>query len=77
LSFDRRVFQVIQNAKQAREVFELLTAMGPARGVQVREPPPEPLGCCARSCQGCVWEGFVAAAEFWRERTVMDLRLEP
>jgi hypothetical protein len=36
-------------------------------GVALRTPPPEPTTCCGRGCNGCVWEGFFAAAEFWRE----------
>jgi hypothetical protein len=36
-------------------------------GVTLRPPPPEPTTCCGRGCNGCVWEGFFAAATFWRE----------
>ncbi len=32
----------------------------------LRPPPPEPTTCCARGCNGCVWEGFYAALEHWR-----------
>jgi hypothetical protein len=31
-----------------------------------RSPPPEPTTCCGRGCNGCVWEGYVDAVEFWR-----------
>jgi hypothetical protein len=43
-------------------------------GVALRTPPPEPTSCCGRGCNGCVWEGFFAAAEFWREDALEALR---
>lgn len=33
----------------------------------LRPPPPEPTTCCARGCNGCVWEGFYAALHHWRD----------
>ena len=44
-------------------------------GVTLRLPPPEPTTCCGRGCNGCVWEGFFAAATFWREDVIEALRL--
>ena len=43
-------------------------------GVTLRTPPPEPTTCCGRGCNGCVWEGFFAAATFWREDALEALR---
>jgi Oxidoreductase-like protein, N-terminal len=43
-------------------------------GVTLRPPPPEPTTCCGRGCNGCVWEGFFAAATFWREDALEILR---
>ncbi|CAA9391733.1 MAG: hypothetical protein AVDCRST_MAG51-417 [uncultured Ramlibacter sp.] len=36
-------------------------------GVTLREPPPEPTTCCGRGCNGCVWEGYFGAVQFWLE----------
>lgn len=33
----------------------------------LRPPPPEPTTCCERGCNGCVWEGYYAALQYWRE----------
>ena len=46
-----------------------------ADGLSLREPPPDPQGCCGRGCNGCVWEGYYGAVEYWRDEAL--LMLEP
>ena len=40
----------------------------------LRPPPPEPTTCCARGCNGCVWEGFYAALGYWRSGALALLK---
>ncbi len=44
-------------------------------GVALRPPPPLPTTCCGRGCNGCVWEGFYQAAQYWQEDALQALAL--
>lgn len=50
-----------------RQRFAALQAEAGRASVPLRPPPPKPTTCCGRGCNGCVWEGFYAAAQWWCE----------
>ncbi|WP_311224237.1 MULTISPECIES: oxidoreductase-like domain-containing protein [unclassified Acidovorax] len=50
-----------------RARFAMLQQRLATAGIALRSPPPEPTTCCGRGCNGCVWEGFYAAAAWWCE----------
>ncbi|MDE2402037.1 MAG: oxidoreductase [Burkholderiales bacterium] len=57
----------------ARAVFAALQSRAKSQGLMLRAPPPEPTSCCGRGCNGCVWEGYFAAATYWRDEAVLLL----
>jgi hypothetical protein len=54
-------------------MFRVLQRCAADAGITLRNPPPEPTTCCGRGCNGCVWEGFLDAAEYWRQEALLQL----
>jgi Oxidoreductase-like protein, N-terminal len=44
-----------------------------SKGLTHREPPPPPTSCCGRGCNGCVWESYFVAVEYWIEQAESTL----
>ena len=57
----------------AQAMFQALQQQAVEAGILLRNPPPEPTTCCGRGCNGCVWEGFLDAAEYWRQEALLRL----
>ena len=54
-------------------VFDAVHALAAAQRLPLRPPPPPPTTCCGRGCSGCVWEGWQAAALYWRDEALLRL----
>ena len=63
----------VRDAPTAHAMFAYAQQLGAVCVVTFRAPPPEPTTCCGRGCNGCVWEGFVTAANYWRDDAVLLL----
>ena len=65
--FSVDVTQLLADQEAALAVFAELQQRLAKAGLVLRAPPPVPTTCCGRGCNGCVWEGFYDAANYWRD----------
>ncbi|MDT7835133.1 oxidoreductase-like domain-containing protein [Aquabacterium sp. OR-4] len=63
----------IEDRATGLAVIQHLQGRAASAGVALREPPPEPVGCCGRGCNGCVWEGWFSAVAYWRDESLFAL----
>lgn len=61
------------NLAGAQALIVRVQALLGAQGLTLRPPPPEPTTCCGRGCNGCVWEGWLAAVNYWRDEASLML----
>lgn len=67
------VTQFLNDQDTAMAVFAQLQQRLANAGLALRAPPPVPTTCCGRGCNGCVWEGFYDAANYWRDDALETL----
>ncbi|MDQ3058291.1 MAG: oxidoreductase-like domain-containing protein [Pseudomonadota bacterium] len=67
------VLSAVCDRATALALFSDLTQRASAAGLRLRSPPPEPVSCCGRGCNGCVWEGYYSAVNYWREEALLTL----
>ena len=60
-------FKPVRTLAEAEALIAVISAQLEQYGLVHRPPPPPPTTCCGRGCNGCVWEGYYAAFQFWRE----------
>ncbi|MGN8081622.1 oxidoreductase-like domain-containing protein [Variovorax sp. 22077] len=61
------------NLAGAQALIVRVQALLDVQGLTLRPPPPEPTTCCGRGCNGCVWEGWLAAVNYWRDEASLLL----
>ena len=65
---------VMHDLADAEAVVSEIEALLSARSLSLRPPPPVPTTCCGRGCNGCVWQGYFEALQYWRDQARELLR---
>lgn len=65
--------QRVASLAEARRVISVIEDQLARAGIGFRAPPPIPDSCCGRGCQGCVWEGYYAALNYWQQQACAAL----
>ena len=68
--------QPVTHADAARALIEAGLPLAAQLRRPFRGPPSEPTTCCGRGCNGCVWEGYVSAVEYWRSDLLATLKAD-
>ena len=70
------VHQPVRHADAARALIAVGLPLVSQLHRPFRGPPSEPTTCCGRGCNGCVWEGYVSAVEYWRSDLLAALKAD-
>ncbi len=65
--------EAVSPRETALQSVQALQQQAATAGKTLRQPPTEPDSCCGRSCNGCVWEGYFGAVDYWREEALLKL----
>jgi hypothetical protein len=60
------VQQLDASLSQARQTIAQTRKALALAGITHRSPPPKPTTCCGRGCNGCVWEAWYEAVQYWQ-----------
>jgi Oxidoreductase-like protein, N-terminal len=62
--------QPLSDRDSAQALISQVQVLAEQQGLALRPPPAEPTTCCGRGCNGCVWEGYFGAVNYWHEEAM-------